>query len=398
VVLIDNIQELNQTFLSKLQEIVERIAQNGSPLGIHLVALLNSPTDTVARVRQQFGVQLGIAVTSDMVQDISGKRKFILDDTVMGRGVASLPACEIQLAAVAEDEVRQVDVIREYLTAMSQNDSYSARHQIRELPERLPVQTIWRKQDNSEVRATTDCVFALNLDTEFPMKLALLNDGPYVLISGGEKSGKSTTLMTWAQLLMQQRTPDQLHIYVMHNGTGPLQKIQHAPHLKAYETNVQRWPQLLERMQNDLEAHRRYFEREHPTPEQMLMHLPMILLLVDSNNWSALEPMSATLHKEMAAFLSENSDYGLYVLGAGTSQDLLNAKRMNDCKFTTTLLGNRTNIVMNIDSNDDFAIAVPDVMSITASQIEAIRQGMRPGRALMVRGQQRVRMQFGVLD
>jgi len=200
--------------------------------------------------------------------------------------------------------------------------------------------------------------------------------------------------------LMQQRTPDKLKIYVMHNGTGPLQKIQHVPHLRAYETNVQRWPYLLECLQNDLAGHRQYFEEERPspTPEQMITHLPMILLLVDSNNWSAIEPMNETLHKELAQLLSENSDYGLYVLGAGASQDVLNAKRMNDCKFTTMLLGNRTNIVMNIDTTDDFAIAVPDVMSITASQIETIRQSMRPGRALLVRGQQRVRMQFGLLD
>lgn len=402
VVVIDNIQELkDQTSLTKFHSLIEKIAQNGAPLGIHIVAMLNAPSDTVTRVRQQFGMQLGVSITNvDVMYEVAGKRKFALDDSIVGRGIASVPLCEVQLATIADDEGMQVDYIRALIADMNTCVSYTTAHQIREIPEKMAIQWIERRRTPDLEAHPHTQVFSYSIDTDKPVALSLIgNEGPYAMISGGAKSGKSTTLLTWARLLMQQRTPEQLRIYVMSNGSTQLFRIQHDKHVVMYETSQMRWPAMLEAVRRDLDAHEQY--SIGITREETLAQLPMILLLIDSDDWYAIsEKLEGNIHQQLGTLLQDSRDWGLCILAAGNTKDVLAAKN-NGCEFTRRIISGGLHLVMNADSGDDPKIFFPELSTgkiVNQSDIDLVCRGMRPGRGVLLVGTQRQRVQVGLLE
>ncbi|MFN9110372.1 MAG: FtsK/SpoIIIE domain-containing protein, partial [Bacteroidota bacterium] len=318
IIVIDNMIELREaSSLRHLNEVIERVAQNGAPLGIHLVIMLNRPAEAGSKINQQFGVNIGIGVSTDMVYELINKRNFVIDDAIVGRGVISGINCEIQLSSIVDGgELAQMRAIEQMMIDMNKNQDYSIQHQIREIPDRLPMSLLERKlsSHNPEFLSTS---FMLNLDTEQPEGISLLQDGPYFLITGGAGSGKSTTVLTWCQLMTQKPLGERLRIFVMSNGSTPLFQMQHNPHVVAYETQVAKWPELIKKLDHALTAHRQYFQTELDKGNvldraQMLEKLPAIVLIVDTDRWGDLEALDTQTHQDLARLLQDRRDLGLF--------------------------------------------------------------------------------------
>jgi len=130
LIVIDNVIELrDQNHTRALQETIDRVAQNGAPLGVHLVVMMNTFNEAGSRIRQQIGFSLGIGVSRDMVLDISNRRGMVIDDTVLGRAIASNPACESQIAALADGgELGQLQYMQVLIQAMNANTQFTLSH------------------------------------------------------------------------------------------------------------------------------------------------------------------------------------------------------------------------------------------------------------------------------
>jgi DNA segregation ATPase FtsK/SpoIIIE, S-DNA-T family len=401
VILIDNMVELRESSaLRYLNEVIERVAQNGAPLGIHLVVMLNRAAEAGSKINQQFGVNVGIGVSTDMVYELTNKRNFVIDDAIIGRGVISGINCEIQLATVADGgELAQMRAIEQMMNDMNQNQDYSIQHQIREIPDRLTMAFLSRKLASTE-HEFLSTTFMLNLDSEQPESLSLLQDGPYFLITGGAGSGKSTTLLTWCQLMTQKPLGERLRIFVMSNGSTPLFQMQHNPHVVSYDTQVAKWPELIKKLDHALTAHRQYFQSELDKGNvldraQMLEKLPAIVLVIDTDRWGELDALDTQTHQDLARLLQDSRDLGLFVIAAGESQQVKSAKN-NQCAFTNLMLNKQLILAMNIHEDSDFDVALPGVYA--RAEREGYMQGMRQGRALLVKNQQRTRLQIAVID
>ncbi len=401
IIVIDNMVELREmSSLRHLNELIERVAQNGAPLGIHLVIMLNRATEAGSKINQQFGVSLGIGVSSDMVYELTNRRNFEIDDEIVGRGVVSGINCEIQLATVVDGgEIAQMRAIEQLMTNMNSNQEYSIQHQIREIPDLLTMSQYMRKVTSHDFEFLTTS-FMLNLDSEQPESISLLKDGPYFLITGGAGSGKSTTLLTWCHLITQKPLGERLRMFVMSNGSTPLFQMQHNPHVVAYETQVTKWPDLIRQLDHALTAHRQYFQTELDKGNvldraQMLDKLPAIVLVIDTDRWGDLEALDEQTHQDLARLLQDSRDLGLFVLAVGESQQVKAAKN-NLCAFTNLLLNKQPVLAMNIHDDNDFDVALPGVYARV--EREGYMQGMRQGRALLVKNQQRIRLQMAVVD
>ncbi len=399
IIVIDNIVELrDQPSARTLHETIERVAQNGAPLGIHLVVILNVPLEASAKIRQQFGMTIGLGVPSDMVYDMTNKRNLVIDATVIGRGVASVPACEVQIAALAKGgEVGQLAAIQQLSRVMGGVDGLTVAHQIREIPERLTIQHIQKLQTNKPTNPF-ELAIALNTETESADSLILGADGNTLLVTGSPKSGKSTLLHTILQELYALLPVNKLKVFILSIGETLLYNHQHNEHTAAYETVHTRLKGIVEQISVAMEPHKKLYQNEldngNPiTRSQILDRLPAIVLIIDTDKWSEIVSSPIEVKQHLVALITTYRELGLFVLVAADSEQIKSAKVA--CELTA-LLSKQQYIVLNIRDEADFALISSGYMSV--AEREGHKSGMRPGRGLLSRSSGKSRLQFGIRE
>jgi S-DNA-T family DNA segregation ATPase FtsK/SpoIIIE len=393
IIMIDNIIELrDQKHTVALQETIDRVAQNGAPLGIHLVMLMNTFNEAGSRVRQQIGFSLGIGVSRDMVLDISNRRGMVIDEEVLGRAITSNPACESQLAALAPaGEMGQVQYMQALIRAMNENTQYVLTHQIREISEQLTYDVL--NQMISQPAPPYVMQIAVNIDSEQVESYAFDSDTPYVLICGGAKSGKSSLVHVIATYFTTQC--DGAKLVIMNNGSSQLVSFQHHPQVLAYESAVVRWSQLVQVLEDELSERKAYYDEEimtsgFVTRAQMLERFAPLVLIVDSDRWNEFADLDMLLRQRLTKLLQTHRDTGLFVFVSADSEKLKGAMI---CEFTK-LMRSQAIIGMNVKDETDVTL-VDAKLYFTGAESVAMRQGMRPGRGVITRpGTQRVRVQF----
>jgi S-DNA-T family DNA segregation ATPase FtsK/SpoIIIE len=398
VIVIDNVIELrDQSHVRPLQETIDRVAQNGAPLGIHLVVIMNTPNEAGGRIRQQIGFSLGIGVSRDMAYEISNRRGMVIDEQILGRAVASNPACECQIAALASDgEMGQVRYLRSLIHEMSSNTQFTLTHQIREIPERIPMEFIQRMFNREPAPFTMN--MAINIDTEQVELFDFNIENPYMLICGGAKSGKSSLIQVITSYFVKQLPSSQ--IVMMSNGSTQLAPYQHHQQVIAYESATVRWINLVQALEEALSERKVFYDNEIVstglvTRTQMLARFAPVVLIVDSDRWNEFEELDSSVRSRLAKLLQAHRDTGLFVFVSADS-DKLKATKVT-CEFTQ-LMKSQTVIGLNVKEENDVTLVAPKLY-FTGAESVALRQGMRPGRAVIARpGAPRVRVQFVVPD
>jgi S-DNA-T family DNA segregation ATPase FtsK/SpoIIIE len=393
IIMIDNIIELrDQKHTSALQETIDRVAQNGAPLGIHLVMLMNTFNEAGSRVRQQIGFSMGICVSRDMVLDICNRRGMVIDDEVVGRAIVSNPACESQIAALAGGgEVDQDHYIKALIQAMNENTQYVLTHQIREISEQFTYDDLQRLLTQPPLPHMMP--IAVNIDTEQLEPYALDSDAPYVLICGGAKSGKSSLIKVIATHFVDEYADAQL--VIMNNGSSQLVSFQHHPKVLAYESAVVRWTNIVQVLEDALSERKSFYDEEmmtngFVTRAQMLERFAPIVLIVDSDRWNEFAELDAALRQRLTKMLQTHRDTGLFVFVSADSEKIKGALI---CEFTKLM---RAQAIIGMNVKDETDVAMVDAkLYFTGAESVAMRQGMRPGRGVIARpGAQRVRVQF----
>lgn len=398
VIMIDNVIELrDQSHVRSLQETIDRVAQNGAPLGIHLVVIMNTPNEAGSRIRQQIGFLLGIGVSRDMAYEISNRRGMVIDEDVLGRAVASNPACECQIAALTNDgEMGQMRYLRSLIQDMSLNTQFVLTHQIREIPERITMEFIQRMHNYPPVPFVMK--LAVNIDTEQVEEFVLPTENPYMLICGGAKSGKSSFIQIITAYFVKQLPQSQ--IVMMNNGSTQLTQYQQHPQVVAYESATVRWATLVQALEDALAERKAFYDNEIVTNglvtrAQMLAQFAPVVLIVDSDRWNEFEELESSLRARLAKLLQVHRDTGLFVCVSADS-DKLKATKVT-CEFTQ-LMKSQTVICLNVKEENDVTLVAPKLY-FTGAESVAMRQGMRPGRAVIARpGVTRARVQFVVPD
>lgn len=396
LIVIDNVIELrDQNHTRTLQETIDRVAQNGAPLGVHLVVMMNTFNEAGSRIRQQIGFSLGIGVSRDMVLDISNRRGMVIDDAVLGRAIASNPACESQIAALADGgELGQLQYMQTLIQAMNANTQFTLSHQIREIAERLTMPDLQRLVTQPPV--PYGMRIALNIDTEQVEIYALDNENPYVLICGGAKSGKSTLVSVIMSYFTTQFADAQ--IIVMNNGSVHLMQYQNHPQVISYEASPVRWPNIVQALDDVLMERKTFYDEESKTNlvtrSDMLARYAPVVLVVDSDRWNEFVDLDSAIRQRLTKILQTHRDLGLFVFVSADTEKVKNAML---CEFTK-LIKAQTIIGMNVRDENDVAL-VDAKMFFRSPDCTAMMQGMRPGRGIIARpGLQRVRVQFVLPD
>ena len=399
VILIDNIVELrDQPVARTLHETIERVAQNGAPLGIHLVVLLNVALEASSKIRQQFGMTIGLGVSQDVVYDITNKRNIIVDSSIIGRGVASLPTCEVQIAAIADGgEIGQLAHIQKLIDEMSQINGISLAHQIREIPERILISQL-QKYRMQQTGSPFELAIARNVETEIADTVTLGADGNTLLITGSARAGKSTLMHTIVSELSGKLPTNKLKIYALSVGDTQLFHHQHDDHTAAYETVHSRLKLLIEHITVAMEPHQRLYQSEldngNPiTRSQILERLPAIVLCIDTDRWSDIVAIGVEAKQQLVSIINAHRDQGLFMIVSADAEQIRTAKAQ--CELTA-LLTKQQYILMNVREEADFSLLSAGYMS--SAERDGYKNGMRPGRGIVVRQSSRVRMQFGVIE
>jgi hypothetical protein len=278
---------------------------------------------------------------------------------------------------------------------MNALDGIERTHQIREVPERLPVSVIQRY---TATRSTNpfDLCLALNTETEAPEVITFGSPSNVLFVIGSPRSGKSTLVQTVLSELNQSLAATRLKYYMISVGNTQLFHFQHDDRTQSYETSHSKWKSLIDTIEVALEPHRKLQQNELEngnvlSRSQILERLPAICIVIDTDRWNDIVGLPLELKTQFIGLIQNHRDLGLFVLIAADLDGARGAK--SSCDLTLYLF-KQPMVVMNPRDESELQLLTTGMLSSTEK--DAIRNGMRPGRGVILRQSGRTRVQFGL--
>lgn len=140
-----------------------------------------------------------------------------------------------------------------------------------------------------------------------PQNVNLSDDGPYFLIIGPPRSGKTTALHAWLLSLAARIPPTNLRLALFENPLRPtLAPLRDLPHVRDFITTKEEALILFREMRDLLD--------DDPTA---VFNPPLVLVFDDLSRFS-----DEALRSELARLATDGGARGLYVLAAGRTADL----------------------------------------------------------------------------
>lgn len=215
---IDGYGTFRQEF-EALEQTVMNLAGQGLSYGVHVVITLARWPEARPALKDQIGTRIELRLGDPMDSDLGRKFAALVPMGRPGRGMT--PDCLHMLTALPRidgisDPVTLGTGVAEAVAAIAGRTPGRPAPRVRMLPERLPVEDLFRMAGNwpAAVDSAEKCLrFPIGInESELAPVYLDFNASPHFLIVGDSESGKTTLLRSIVQDICAANTPDQARI------------------------------------------------------------------------------------------------------------------------------------------------------------------------------------------
>ncbi len=311
--------------------LIARIAQDGSNLGVHLVLTANHS----ATVRFAISSNIMQAIALHMVENseygaVVGRIDGVEPPAQPGRGlVRGNPVLECQIAfpAPGATDAERSQNLRLLASAMSEAWHGPTPMQIGVLPELVPLEPLLATLPSTAQGGANGALrlpLGLHIDDLSPFVLELERDA-HLLIAGTSRSGCSTVLRSLVRSLASTTTADACRLIILDSRRQSLAALRTLPLVTAYACDAQEAEEQLRAIEQQLAdmhagAHAQRAEAQH------------IFVLIDDMGDPA-SSISQTARDLLGRLLRDGRGYPFHLIVAGRLRDLMENSYSEPTKF-----------------------------------------------------------------
>lgn len=317
LIIIDGYLSFKNQF-EALQEKIEVLMREGASLGIYFMLTVNRVSDVADKIRSNFpnAVSFLLADAGDYHYTV-GRLGSVPGQLPEGRGYVkgSVPPFEFHtaLSVAADSESARARKLRGLFQAMDEAWGGMKPASIRTLPDIVPLQEIWNKEEPCPEHLLP---VGLRVDNLKPFELNL-NDGPFFMIGGRMESGKTSLLMTIGMMSARFHSPEELEIYLcdFRRSSPGLGALKTLVHTKGYATDDVSLEEMLQRIRQEVET--RSLDRSENR------QFSLIQLLIDDTDVMAKRISgSYTITEHLEYITRYGQECGIMIVAAGQANEL----------------------------------------------------------------------------
>jgi S-DNA-T family DNA segregation ATPase FtsK/SpoIIIE len=321
-VLIDGYLQFRTSFEAE-NELLSQLLREGAGYGVYFVITVNQSSDMYDRYRNliPLAVSFELADPSEYYYAI-GRPAFSGTNLPQGRGFIKGNTPPYMFQAILPYMGKDVEHLKELRSLANQMKSVWKGKAAQPIP-MLPAQFTFEEIVNLS-RPAGDIAVGLEAE-DLEVHSFSLEESGNVLVGARIEGGKTSTLQTMVMSLTNDRSPDELHIYLVDPNPKPcgLYALSKLPHVKGFagnETQMTAMFQEIAELMDTREGAGALFRETVPAKKN-----PTIVIVIDDGDIFAQQiSYSYDVKGYVERIARQGRDKGIYFIMAGTLSNLSN--------------------------------------------------------------------------
>lgn len=381
VLVLTGFAEFRTNFMEEMLPLM-RLLREGSPYGIHFVLTGNRPGDIPSSVSSIVTrrIVLALADAADYSMAIGATLKVAKNQKLpYGRGWYGRPPLAFQTAIPGREveKNQQAAALQQLIELLDQSWDGQRPEKIEALPQVVSLRTRVLDKIPSLPTPTTSVPVGIDGLRMLPAFVDLIKDGPDFIVTSTQQGGKTTLLLTWALMLAEYNSPQDLQFILIAGRRNSLQLLEELPHVLDYCRTPDSFKsdEVLLRLAAEVDRREQALTQRQVTQDG-LSHIVMVIDDYDEFNNRLGLSQDRTFAGDLESVVKKGRDVNVHTIVTGPTNNL--GVSISDPVFKYLKLG-RSGFALHLLDAD------PTPLNLRLRSRDVGQDRLPPGRGYIVR-------------